>query len=300
MDNQTFFTILLSMLFAVGSGVAIYAMSISLIEPRLAKRGVAVAWGAGIILCVWYGATNDMERTWRYAIAAAIAAALTVAACVALDYVRDREARSGAADAATPTAGQLQLGELRRLGDFVGKDETPLRQLFDIYGVLAKNIEVQVIRINYRKAGQSNMFQYNHYAEGDGSFIMLALPGKYHMTPSGPHVDEGPRDVLFLITTKKYQKAYADLLGFLNSALVPQSVKSTISDLKEIVDKDMEIMTKTLNASMNKDEDLFLSAEESGNPNYKVVYNDYVTAFLPLKPAASDVLTEIGRHLQTN
>jgi peptidoglycan/LPS O-acetylase OafA/YrhL len=108
MDNQTFFTILLSMLFAVGSGVAIYAMSISLIEPRLAKRGVAVAWGAGIILCVWYGATNDMERTWRYAIAAAIAAALTVAACVALDYVRDREARSGAADAATPTAGQLQ------------------------------------------------------------------------------------------------------------------------------------------------------------------------------------------------
>ena len=87
MDLQTFLAIVLSFAFALG----IAAMSIVTIDPRLARLGAYGAWGSLILLCIWFGGTNDMQRAWRYGIAASIAAIATIALCASLDYIKNRE-----------------------------------------------------------------------------------------------------------------------------------------------------------------------------------------------------------------
>ena len=92
MDFQTFLTIVLGSGFACGVAVAAYALSIGKIDPRLARRGVSIAWVFGAVLCVWFGGTNNMPPLWRYTIAAAVSAVLTVGCSWALDHIHDRNA----------------------------------------------------------------------------------------------------------------------------------------------------------------------------------------------------------------
>jgi hypothetical protein len=147
MDSQTFFTIVLSCLFAGGLAVGIYAMSIVAIEPKLARGGVWIAWLAGIMLCIWYGGTNDMLRSVRYTVAAAIAAALTVGLCSALDYIAGRESSQSAvpphAAQAVPTLSHTDASALESLNNWLcEKDEGALRVEFDLVGILLHNIEL--------------------------------------------------------------------------------------------------------------------------------------------------------------
>jgi hypothetical protein len=91
MDLQTFLTIFLSCVFGLGIAIALYAMSIVTIDPRLARWGAYGAWLSLILLCIWFGGTNDMQRVWRYSLAAGIAAIATAALCASLDYIINRE-----------------------------------------------------------------------------------------------------------------------------------------------------------------------------------------------------------------
>lgn len=129
---------------------------------------------------------------------------------------------------------------------------------------------------------------------------MLAMEGKYHSTPSGPSIDEGPRDVLYLITTAKYQNAQKRINNFLNSALVPDSIKAPLVEFNKTIGVDIEIMTRALNARMNENDDYFLKYNEIGSKYYKVLNHDYVTRFVSIKPKADAVLSAISRHWRTN
>jgi hypothetical protein len=142
-----------------------------------------------------------------------------------------------------------RIAQLQAVGALEGnfsKDEMGLRQMFDMQNILEKNIKIQVARIAFRVAGRLSDFKYNNFTEGDGSFIMLAMEGKYHTTASGVAVDEGLRDVLFLVTTEKYQSSQKALESFLNSSLIPDSMKIALRDFKATVDHDMELMTRIM------------------------------------------------------
>jgi hypothetical protein len=52
MDLQTFLTIFLSCVFGLGIAIALYAMSIVTIDPRLARWGAYGAWLSLILLCL--------------------------------------------------------------------------------------------------------------------------------------------------------------------------------------------------------------------------------------------------------
>jgi hypothetical protein len=195
---------------------------------------------------------------------------------------------------------EAQFKELTKLSDFIGKDENELRETFDVAGILRKNIGVQSIRINLRKAGQYNTFFYNQYTEGDGSWIWLAMEGKYHMTPSGPHSDDGPHDVVYLVTTIRYQFAQREIAAYLNSPLITDSIKLPLTEYKKLVDIDFELMIRTLNKYLNAGDDYFLRSQEYGGPFYAVINNDYFSNFQQLKPKASQVMQEISKQLLTN
>lgn len=198
-----------------------------------------------------------------------------------------------------PEVSRAQFEELMRLSEFIGADENKLRQTFDVMGILKRNIYIQTIRIKLRASGRQG-FDYNHYADGDGSIIWLAMEGKYHFTPSGPYVDEGPHDVLFLITSAKYQVAQRQLSDFLNSPLIPEAVKLPLTEYRKVVNENFELMIRTLNKYMNQSDDFFLKADEQGGPFYAAINNGYFSKFTNLKPKADEVAKQIARYLGTS
>ncbi len=199
-----------------------------------------------------------------------------------------------------PQVFQVQFAKIKQLSDFIGKDEDSLRKDFDFWNILSKNISVQNIRIRLRNEGRLETFKYNFYTEGDGSFIMLAMEGKYHFTPTGPHIDEGPHDVLFLVTTKKYQDSQNEIIGYINSPLIPESIKTPLAEYKKIVDQNFELMIRVLNKRMNEGDDFFIKSQDYGGPYYGIINNDYAEAFNFLKPKADVVVLEIAKYLKTN
>jgi hypothetical protein len=199
-----------------------------------------------------------------------------------------------------PEASRDQFVALRNLSAFIAADENELREAFDFRNTLTKNISVQNIRIGFRNSGKLKDFLYTNYTEGDGTIIWWAAEGKYHMTPGGPHVDAGPRDVFFLVTTQKYQLAEKQLIAFINSPLIPESIKIPLKEYKTIVDNDFELMIRTLNTYSNQGDDFFLKSQEYGGKFYGVINNAFVVAFTPLKPSADRVAKEIARYLKTD
>ncbi len=66
-------------------------MSIIKVEYKLAKYALTLAWLMGLLLCAWFGATNDMNKIWRYGLAAVTAALSAVVLSAALEWIRDKE-----------------------------------------------------------------------------------------------------------------------------------------------------------------------------------------------------------------
>jgi hypothetical protein len=130
--------------------------------------------------------------------------------------------------------------------------------------------------------------------------IMLATEGKYHFIPSGPVIDEGPHDVLFLVTTSKYSAAQKTIIGFIDSALIPTAIKQKLIEFKKGVDENFEKMIRLLDVRMNERDDFFLKNRDPKSPYYLVINNDFVTRFDPLKPKADGVLLEIAKYWKTN
>jgi len=91
MATETFLTLILSSVLAVALAVGAYAMSIVVIKPRLARACVWSAWFSIMLLCAWYGGTNEMQRLLRYSLAALIGGGTTVLLAVALDYIKGEE-----------------------------------------------------------------------------------------------------------------------------------------------------------------------------------------------------------------
>ncbi|MBN8987574.1 MAG: hypothetical protein J0H42_04990 [Rhizobiales bacterium] len=189
---------------------------------------------------------------------------------------------------------QAQFAKVSELESFLGgKDENGLRQAFDIPNILQKNINTQLVRIGFIKAGKERQFIYSNYSD-NGSVIVWAKEGHFSVGPSGVHIDAGPKDVLFLVTTSRFQEAQAKIVAFLNSALVPDSVKQPLSAFNDVVNKIPELMMTILDSRMHQDENFFIYNMEMGTQFYGVIVSEFATRTPHLKPAADIVLTAIS------
>jgi hypothetical protein len=189
---------------------------------------------------------------------------------------------------------QAQFAKVAELEGFLGgKDENGLRQIFDIPNVLQKNINAQIVRIGFIKSGREKQFIYTDYSD-NGSMIFWAKEGHFSTGPSGVHVDAGPKDVLFLVTTSKFQNAQAKIIGFLNSALIPDSIKEPLKAFDGVVNKIPELMMNILDERMHEDENFFIFNMQMGTPFYGVIVSEFATKTPHLKPAADLVLTAVA------
>ena len=176
---------------------------------------------------------------------------------------------------------------------FGGKDENDLRQLFDLPNILQKNINTQIIRVGFIKAGKESDFFYSNYTD-NGSWIMWAKPGYFSTGPSGVQLNTGPKDVHHLVTTTKFQGSQRKLIEFSNSVLIPDSIKVEINGFNDAVNKDTELMMQILDEKLHEDEDYFLLNMAMGTKYYGVIVSAFAVRMIHLKPAADRVLSSIA------
>jgi hypothetical protein len=221
-----------------------------------------------------------------------------------LDYLKVRESLGVETKAPPipqtkthPLVFQAQFEEIKRVESFFGgKDEMELRNIFDLPKILTKNIDTQNIRMDFIKLGKEKEFLYNNYSD-NGSFLFLAKEGHFTTGPSGVHVDAGPKDVLFLVTTEKFQMAKKQLTGFMNSALIPESIKNGVSAFDKVINDDTEIMTRILDDKMHQDENFFIHYMDIGSPFYGVIVSEYAKRIVHLKPTSDRILSAISASL---
>jgi len=225
---------------------------------------------------------------------AAIFAALAFGSLIwILDYLKVRERFGVEIEGQTETGrlvSQAQFAKVAELESFLGgKDEDGLRQTFDIQEILQKNINTQLIRMEFLKAGKENQFFYSNYSD-NGSVIVWVKEGHFSTGPSGVHVDAGPKDVLFLVTTSKFQDAQEKIIGFLNSALIPDSIKEPLKAFGDVVNKIPELMMWILDERMHQDENFFIYNMQMGTPFYGVIVSEFAVKTPHLKPPPADAV----------
>lgn len=162
-----------------------------------------------------------------------------------------------------------QFEELKKVETFFGeRDELKLRELFDLTAIFKKNIDVQITRIKYIKSGHDSDFYYNNYTD-NGIFIVWAKEGHYAVSQSGVNINAGPKDVLYLVTTSKFQSAQERINNFISSALIPDNIKNAIKDFNSALNKQPETMLQILDERMHEDEEYFISHLAVGSKYYR-------------------------------
>jgi hypothetical protein len=290
------FTVALFVVAFVGAGA--YAV-VGIADFKSARRGFVAATiifaGLGVVLAVM--------TTWslptRITIAAVFAAVAFGSLVWVLDYLKVRERLGIANESQTETetgrlVSQAQFAKVAELESFLGgKDENGLRQVFDIPNILQKNVNAQLTRMAFIKSGKEKEFFYTNYSD-NGNVIFWAKEGHFSVGPSGVHVDAGPKDVLFLVTTSKFQEAQDKIVGFLNSALIPDSIKEPLNAFNDVVNKIPELMMSILDERMHQDENFFIHNMEMGTPFYGVIVSEFATKTPHLKQPADRVLGAIA------
>ncbi|MGB9426797.1 MAG: hypothetical protein WCB09_10260, partial [Methylocella sp.] len=193
-----------------------------------------------------------------------------------------------------PLVVQEQFAEMKELKDFLnGNDEMGIRMLFDIPHMLTRNIEILNIKIIFIRAGKWEEFQYYNYSEGDREMVMLAKEGHYSIGQSGVHIEAEAHDVLFIVTTAKYQQSIKMFTKFINSTLILESVKKEVIALAEIINLNVKSIINLLNEKMHQNEEYFLQYMNMNSQFYGVIVSEYARKINPLKPSVDRVLSAI-------
>ena len=100
MDMPSFLSVLLPFVSALSAAVVLYAMSIVLIDVRLAKRAAWAAWAALIAFLILYGVTGTMPTTVRYVLVFLCSGLATVALTASLEHIKAREKQNALPSAA--------------------------------------------------------------------------------------------------------------------------------------------------------------------------------------------------------
>lgn len=288
------FTVVLFIVAFAGSGA--YAV-VGIADFRAARRGFI----ATAIVFASLGVMLAMITTWslpaRISVAAVFAAVAFGSLVWVLDYLKVRERLGVSSESQTETGrlvSQAQFAKVAELEAFLGgKDEDDLRQLFDLPNILQKNISTQIIRIRFVQAGKEADFLYSNYTD-NGTWITWVKEGHYTVGPSGVHLDTGSKDVHHLVTTTKFQIAQKRLVEFINSALIPESIKIEVRGFVDTINSDTDLMLRTLDEKMHQDENYFLQNMTLGTPYYGVIVSSFATQATNLKPAADRVLSSIA------
>jgi hypothetical protein len=189
---------------------------------------------------------------------------------------------------------QAQFAKVAELEKFLGnKDENDLRVTFDLPNILQKNIDTQIERMKFIKSGRESDFYYNNYSD-NGTFIFWVKDGHFTKGPSGVHIEAGPQDVLFLVTTTKYQNAQKRLVEFMNSALIPESIKKEVRAFNDVLQHDTELMMKVLDKRMHEDENYFWRNMDMKSQYYGVIVTEFADSMTHLQPAGKKVIDAIA------
>jgi hypothetical protein len=184
---------------------------------------------------------------------------------------------------------QAQFAKVAELESFLGgKNENDLRQLFDLDAILQNNIAVQAKRFGMALTGHYAEFKYKN------PMIFWAKEGHYSVGPNGVNVSNGVEDVLFIEITPKYEASTKKLTEYLNSALVPGSIKKPVKEFQDAINQYNEKILHVLDAWAHEDANYFFQNMNMGSRYYGVIQSDLAKQVSPLEKPADRVLSAIA------
>jgi hypothetical protein len=272
----------------VAIAIGLWAAGLAVSDPVIA----AILLGAGLVVSV-AGIWAEPKLTRRKQGLMTLGVAVFFSISWAIVFVRQ-------SPLLTTPVGRVEFARINEVRDFFGGvDENGLRQKFDIYTILDKNIAIQADRIRYRLAGAGSSFNRYNYT-GDGTWIWYSKPGTWEMMPSGPHVHQGPKDIVYLLVTAKYQNAVNQINRWKNDPLLPDPIRESLSEFNDLLNRNRLVMFQVFNERLGENDNYFLKAGSNDDRFAHVITNDFVIRMAPLKPAADEIRRAITESLRVN
>jgi hypothetical protein len=202
---------------------------------------------------------------------------------------------------ATPALSTFQVQQITDVQNFFGgRDETRLRELFDLPNLLRFNILFNARDLKGRKDFPVELSkQIDTFFEG-GQGIVSVRYANLTVTPAKTvNVQWLPGKVGVINTSKKYIESKQKLAEFLASAYLPEKIQDKIRDFDKALSDNIEfIMFDVLNEKMSNPA-AFVFSEMQNSPFYGAINGEYWSRAIPLEPKLKALVQEMRTQLGT-
>ncbi len=238
----------------------------------------------------------DRSKPWKripIISACTLALAIIAGAGVFNEYRLERNSQGNIVRGNAPEAIAREAEVLNQL--LGGKDEYALRELFGLRHMVEINIAYNTERIlAQRKGGQDTAVVENYfdlYPQG------LYDRSKGHPEPSTGRLIQSidPHAVNNLFFPKEYSDNQAKLIKFENSGALPQPLADAVRNFDRTLQDIISGLLDTLDDAFQGHPDYFIHHNDSSSKDARSIDEMTIDAFIPLKPRADAIVTNIRR-----
>lgn len=213
--------------------------------------------------------------------------------------IRKRGLISKAHDEPRPDAALLsaQLKLLEQIDAFIGtKDESALREIFDLPGMLKYNIKLSRRSFAPKLVSSSESKEIDRYWKGGQARIdtRFALLSKVN---DRVHLEHIPGKIGIINSSAKYVESRRQLTNLSSSSLLPSTVTAALKDFEKTIEDNMTLMVESLNESFASDPRYIFESDDSSSNWYGSASGRYWARFASLREKASAVSEEIRQYL---
>jgi hypothetical protein len=281
--------------------------------PERAAIGWTLIGVAGIgALCLvcyhiwelWNNAKLFKSKRKTIVLAGMIACSVGFASASAVYFWPEKAQQNATSEKAAPLPPvavpvlDAQLREMMSLEAFLkGKDESALRDTFDLQNMLEFNILFNRQRIAPQSMSVEQIKKMKDYFR-DGKGVISRVYATITVTDNKvANVSYPPGTIVYINTSAYYQSQREKLNAFIASPLLPSSVTKALEELNATLDKDIDIMFTTFNDQYRENPMIFVKRDSFSDPFYGRLEGYYWSAFQPLEPEAVEATRQIREYL---
>jgi hypothetical protein len=183
----------------------------------------------------------------------------------------------------------IEMQTMRDVDNWIGVlDEAGLRNVFDLPGVLAHNLNF----ISNNKGPYDG-----HQAVAEMVIADLRKVSMYKEPDGRGRYSIPPGTVAVLFTTKAYEDAKLRLDQYARSAYLSDETRAAIKGLSDTVARNMSLMIDVLDREFKSNPETIIDYNTKDSPYFGAVANTYWSLYYPLRLAAENINKAIRARL---
>lgn len=190
----------------------------------------------------------------------------------------------------------LQIQQLHELDEFVGKkDEMELRTTFDFPSILNVNFAI------YRKDRAPNLVKAEEqnaidYTTRNGQARIDLRRVRANSEGGGVRIEFIDGEIPGVWITPKCLESQSMLRKFATSAELPAYVRDAVIEFTEIIDKNLDLLTESMNESSHDSPSNILFDNDGTSRYFGMASARYWRAFQSLRPYAEKISASIRKY----